>query len=234
MSGEHSLGESFSFVVADDHPSVSFAVCQICSELTGAGGEQVTTANCSETLLDVCLMPGALPRIVILDLVMPGPLKRAALVQAVHRVDPDARIVAYSADESAFLAKAVIDAGGMGYVAKSSLTTELTEAIVAVSHGRRHIDARIDLESLKMHPWTSLTESERAVLLAFCRGEKASDIVSSSGRSYSTVTTHKYNGLTKLGLRDGSELLPYLYANGLICELDGDATPKVEGHPLRT
>jgi DNA-binding NarL/FixJ family response regulator len=73
--------------------------------------------------------------------------------------------------------------------------------------------------------WASLTDSERAVLLAFCRGEKASDIMASTGRSYSTITTHKYIGLNKLNLRDGNDLLPYLYTNGLICELDADAKP---------
>ncbi|MEB2027368.1 hypothetical protein VDR74_21250, partial [Xanthomonas campestris pv. campestris] len=51
-------------------------------------------------------------------------------------------------------------------------------------------------------------------------GSKAHDIVEASGRSYSTVTTHKYNGLGKLGLRDGNDLLPFIYENGLLHELD--------------
>ncbi|WP_307753635.1 response regulator [Xanthomonas albilineans] len=147
---------------------------------------------------------------VVLDLVMPGTVKWVQLVQTLLRADPDARVLVYTADESAFLDKAVIDAGAMGYVAKTSPTAELMQAIVAVCGGQRHLDGCIDLQSIQSHSSVSLTDAEKAVLLALCRGEKAQEIVSRTGRSYSTVTTHKYNGLKKLGLRDGSDLLPYL------------------------
>ncbi len=220
------LRGQFAFVVADDHPSVSLAVCQICESWLGTESDKFETALCSRALLDLCATPSSLPRIMVLDLVMPGELKRAALVRAVLEADPQARVVVYSADESAFLVKAVMSAGAMAYVSKSSPATELVDAVVAASLDRPHIDARIDMKALKVHPWASLTDSERGILLAFCRGDKASDIIASTGRSYSTVTTHKYNGLKKLDLRDGGDLMPYLYANGLICELDDDSPPK--------
>lgn len=220
--GRHALCGEFSFVVADDHPSVSLAVSQICQSWLGVDAGRFVMAHCSHTLLEVCSKPSPLPRIIVLDLVMPGDLKRAALVRAVRREDPQARVLVYSADESAFLAKSVMSAGANAYVSKSSPTSELVDAIVAVSEGRAHIDARIDFRTLRESPWASLTESERAILLAFCRGDKPDAIMASTGRSYSTVTTHKYNGLKKIGLNDGNELLPYLYANGLICELDDD------------
>jgi len=132
-------------------------------------------------------------------------------------------VVVYSADESPFLFKAVTSAGAMAYVSKSSPTSLLVDAILAVSEERPYFDDHIDFKVLKEHPWATLTESERAVLLAFCRGSNANEIVADTGRSYSTITTHKYNGLHKLQLRDVANLLPYLYANGLICELDADA-----------
>lgn len=209
-------------MVADDHPSVALAVCQICESRLGVNKDRFAIAQCSRDLLDLCAEPSALPRIIVLDLVMPGDLRRAALVRAVRCADPQARMVVYTADESPFLFRAVTSAGAMAHVSKSSPTMVLVEAIVAVSEGRPYIDDHIDFKALKEHPWATLTESERAVLLAFCRGSNANEIVAYTGRSYSTVTTHKYNGLNKLGLRDITNLLPYLYANGLICELDGD------------
>lgn len=212
----------FSYFIADDHPSATLAVSQLLSEVVGINSSRFATFTGSAELLAACSAPPSGVRFVVLDLVMPGELKRAALVQALLRVDPAARVLVYTAEESAFLARAVIDAGAIGYVAKTSPAAELMDAIAAASHGRRHVDSRIDLESIKAHPWSSLTDAERAVLLATCRGERAPDIVSRTGRSYSTVTTHKYNGLNKLGLRDGSDLLPYLYMNGLLHELDGE------------
>ncbi|MBV6808214.1 LuxR C-terminal-related transcriptional regulator [Xanthomonas campestris pv. convolvuli] len=126
----------------------------------------------------------------------------------------------YTAEESAFLARAVMQAGAAGYVAKTSPTAELIDALDGVAKGQTYTDSHIDLDSVSKHAWSTLTDSERAVLVAFCRGSKAHDIVESTGRSYSTVTTHKYNGLNKLGLRDGNDLLPYIYENGLLHELD--------------
>lgn len=212
--------QRFSYIIADDHPSVSLAVSQLLSEVVGIDPSRFNVVTTSAELLEACSQPSVSLRFVVLDLVMPGDLKRVSLVQALLRADPAARILVYTADESAFLASAVIDAGAISYVAKTSPAVELMDAIVAVSHGHQHVDHRIDLESIKTHPWSSLTDSERAVLVEFCRGQKAVDIVANTRRSYSTVMTHKYNGLNKLGLRDGSDLLQYIYINGLLHELD--------------
>lgn len=220
------LPDTFSFVIADDHPSVSLAVVQICQTLLGVDKNRLTTAQCTRELLDICAKPSPRPRIIVLDLVMPGELKRAALVRAALQADPTARVVVYSADESAFLVKALMTAEAMAYVSKSSPTRALVEAIRAVSEDRPYIDERIDMRALDVHPWSTLTDSEKAVLLAFCRGSKAVDIAALTGKSYSTVMTHKYNGIAKLELRGENELIPYLYANGLICELDDGGQPE--------
>jgi len=219
MDGNHL---STAYIVADDHPSTIFAVSQMLIERFGVNPSHIFSCPTSEELLASCSEPAAFPRIVVLDLIMPGDLKRAALVRAVTRADQAVRVLVYTAEESAFLARAVMEAGATGYVAKTSPVTELMDALAALSVGKRHIDRRIDLDSIDSHPWLTLTGSERAVLLAFCRGFKATDIVATTGRSYSTVTTHKYNGLNKLGLKDGSDLLPYIYKNGLLNELDAD------------
>jgi len=221
----------FSFLIADDHPPVTMAVSLMLREVAGIESPAPACFTRSDKLLAACTLPAPAPRIVILDLVMPGKLKRAALVRALHNVAPDARILAYTADESAFLAQAVMDGGAMGYVAKTSPANELMDALRAIQANKRHVDRYIDLDSVKDHPWRSLTESERSVLLAFSRGARASAMVAASGRSYSTVTTHKYNGLKKLNLRDSSGLVPYLHANGLIWELDEDADEGIPQKP---
>lgn len=213
---------SMSYIIADDHPATIFAVRQMLAEIVGVNASNLTSCPTSTDLLAICSETPMCPRIVVLDLIMPGDLKRAALVRAVTSVDQDTHVLVYTAEESAFLARAVIEAGAMGYVAKTSPVTELINALAAISVGHRYVDRRIDFDSIKSHPWSTLTDSERAVLLAFCRGSKASDIVAATGRSYSTVMTHKYNGLHKLGLKNGSDLLPYIHMNGLLNELDAD------------
>lgn len=210
----------FTYIIADDHPSVTLAVSQMLVDLLGVAASRFSTANTSAALLEICAKQPGSPRIVVLDLVMPGELKRVALVRALLTTDPKLRVLVYTAEESAFLARAVIRAGASGYVAKTSPTAELIDALTAVAKGQTYTDSHIDLDSVSKHAWASLTDSERSVLVAFCRGVKAHAIADSTGRSYSTVTTHKYNGLYKLGLQDSVDLLPYIYENGLLHELD--------------
>lgn len=212
----------FTFIIADDHPTITFAVSQMLADILNVAATSFTIAHTSASLLEICAQSSASPRIIVLDLVMPGDLKRVALVRALLAADKKLRLLVYTADESAFLACAVMHAGALGYVAKTSPTSELIDALVAVVRGHTYADSHIKIDSVIKHAWTSLTDSERAVLVAFCRGAKANEIVSITGRSYSTVTTHKYNGLNKLGLRDGADLLPYIYINGLLHELDDE------------
>lgn len=214
-----------SYLVADDHPSVTIALRQMLVEAFGVSDADVTVIGTSADLIASCKQTVDKTRLLILDLVMPGELKRAALVKALAACDPSMKILAYTADESPFLTRAVLANGGLGYVAKTSSTAELMDAIAAVRAGHRYVDSHIDLDSTLSHPWSTLTESERAVLVAFGRGGKAYEIVQSTGRSYSTVTTHKYNGLSKLGVRDGNDLLAYIYENGLLHELDAEHVP---------
>jgi DNA-binding NarL/FixJ family response regulator len=210
-----------SYLVADDHPSVTIAIRQILVGAFGVRDANIEAITTSSDLLALCGQVSG-QRVVILDLVMPGDLKRAALVKALAHRDPNMRILIYTADESPFLARAALASGGLGYVAKTSPTSELMDAIAAVRDGCKYIDSHIDLDSTLTHPWSTLTDSERAVLVALCRGAKPHEIVQATGRSYSTVTTHKYNGLSKLGVRDGNDLLAYVYEHGLLHELDAD------------
>lgn len=207
------------FLVADDHPSVTLAVRQILSDLLGIDPSQFSSVSTSAELLAACGTPGQCS-FVVLDLVMPGSLKRVALVSELRAANPDLRMLVYTAEESPFLAQAVLDAGALAFVAKTSPAAELMDAVVAVLRGEQYVDTHINLERLKGHAWLALTDSEHAVLLALCRGEKMHEIVATTGRTYSTVSKHKYNGLTKLGLEDGNDLLPYIYEHGLLYELD--------------
>lgn len=224
----------FAFLIADDHPPVTMAVGLVLTQVAGVDAPSPTSFTHSDELLAACALPAPAPRIVILDLIMPGEFKRVALVRELRQIACDARILVYTAEESAFLARATMAAGAMGYVAKTSPANELMNALAAMMAGQYYIDRCIDFDHIKDHPWSSLTDSERSILLAFSRGFNASEIVAASGRRYSTVTTHKYNGLKKLNLRDSSDLLPYLYANGLTYELDGDITSKTKGYVLPT
>jgi len=130
-------------------------------------------------------------------------------------IRPDLKIVIYTGHAHPSLALATFDLGAKAHVLKASGPNLAIDAIRIVSSGGSFVDPAIDLESARSHPWHQLTSGERKVLLALARGENLQVIAIDSCRSYKTVTTHKYNALSKLGLRSNAEIGPYLAAHGL-------------------
>lgn len=153
--------------------------------------------------------------LLVLDLQMPGRLKSVPLLEAVIAGMPALKVLVYTGHAHPSLALATLDLGARGYVLKASGPNVAIEAIRVVSDGGTFMDPAVDLESARSHPWHQLTSGERQVVLALARGENLQAIAIDSGRSYKTITTHKYNALNKLGLRSNAEIGPYLAEHGL-------------------
>lgn len=210
----------FGYVIADEQPSVIFAVTYILAETFSIPQHCLTSTDSSDGLIAACSTRTETPLIAVFDPTRLDGHNPLALIKALIEANPALRVLLYSAEESAFLARSAISAGAYGYVLKTSPLSSLVDGITAVSRGTTYVESRVSSDRAAQHPWSKLTQSEKRVLLAFARGESAADIEKATGRSYSTITTHKYNGLLKLGLRNGADLLPYIQANGLSHELD--------------
>lgn len=205
----------FMYLLADEQPSVMLGICHMLADAFSIAAPSCRSTSSAEALVDACTIDYGKPVIAVID----PSSSPFTIVRSVLAANPAIRIVVYSADESPFLAKQIIAAGASGYVTKKSPLSCLVEAITAVACGATYVESRVSSDRAKSHPWSKLTSSERSVLLAFASGRNAQEICWETGRSYSTVTSHKYNGLHKLGLRNGSALRPYLIENGLSHEL---------------
>jgi DNA-binding NarL/FixJ family response regulator len=80
--------------------------------------------------------------------------------------------------------------------------------------GRTFVDPRIDLEG-PTRPWLSLTDSERALAEALFHGSAIKRVALDSGMHCSTVYSLRSRLLRKLGLRSDTDLVHYIYRNGL-------------------
>lgn len=199
-------------LIADDHP----IICIALAEMLGVAFHDratVETVYDSDSLL--CCLGTSDYGLLVLDLEMPGKLQSVPLLNAVVNTGSGVRVVVYTGHAHPSLALAAFDLGVRGYVLKASGPNLAIDAIRAVSEGGLFVDPALDIEFARSHPWHQLTPSERQVLLAIAQGQPLQAVAIDTGRSYKTITAHKYNALHKLGLRSNAEIGPYLAAHGL-------------------
>lgn len=207
-----------SVLIADDHPVIVSALQEVLKMSLGEHGVRSASATDGDDLLRH--LEAEVLDCLVLDMHMPGTLKSVPLLRAVLAVQPELRVVVYTGAAQPCLAYAALELGARAYVSKTSGLEVVMQAIRAVIAGQRFVDPGIDIEAAANHPWHRLTPGERTVLVALARGEPLQAIAIDSGRSYKTVTAHKYNALRKLGLSANAELGPYLTLHGLGYELD--------------
>lgn len=198
-------------LIADDHPIICIALGEMLR--TAFPDADVESVADSDALL--AHLGARECDLLVLDLQMPGEFHSIRLLEAVTAGKPGLKIVVYTGSTHPSLALAAFDLGVKAYVLKASGPGIALDAIRSASEGGAFVDPSLDIESARTHPWHQLTAGERQVLLALARGQNLQVIAINSGRSYKTVTTHKYNALHKLGLRSNAEIGPYLTAHGL-------------------
>ena len=85
------------------------------------------------------------PDVVVLDITMPR-LDGIAAARELCRSDRPPRLVFLTVHEDADFARAALDAGGLGYVVKTRLASDLLPAIRAALSDRRFVSPTISLE----------------------------------------------------------------------------------------
>lgn len=204
-------------LIADDHPIVVVALTEMLSAALGEDGMLVDSVADGDCLLR--RLENETWNYLVLDLHMPGRLKSMSLLREVLARQPQLQTLIYTGIDQPFLALAALELGARAFVLKSCSSEIVITAIRSVMAGQNYVDPSIDLAEAKRHPWHQLTTGERAVLLALARGENLQAIAIDSGRSYKTVTAHKYNALRKLGLKSNDEIGHYLERLGLVHSL---------------
>jgi DNA-binding NarL/FixJ family response regulator len=208
------------YVIAEDHASIALMIRQILESRLDVEPSQILEVRSSDELLQIVRRDRQRDYLVVLDMVMPGMYLRLALMRMLLKHAPKARVVAYTSYESPLLAAAILQHGGFGYVTKGSSVDVLVEAVRAAQGGQQYVDSNIDHTAIWGHPWLKLTESERAVVVGLCRGERLAAIATALGKTDSTVRTQKSDAMRKLGVHDDIDLMSFIHRHGLLFELD--------------
>ena len=126
-------------LLADDHPAM------LALTATALAGECFVVGSVddgNELLIEAQRLQ---PDVIVLDITM-SQLNGIEAARQLRRSAPSARLVFLTVHEDADFARAALDAGGLGYVVKARLATDLLPAIRAALADRRFISPTVRLD----------------------------------------------------------------------------------------
>jgi DNA-binding NarL/FixJ family response regulator len=166
------------------------------------------------------------PDLTILDVTMPS-LNGIDAARQIKKEWPQAKLLFLTMHASAVYLREAVEAGGMGYVLKSSATEELRTAIHKVLKGQAYLAPSFDREVLEsVHasirkPGKSsvqLTGRQREVLQLIAEGRVNKEIAATLKVSVKTVEFHRGRIMSRLGVHSMAELIRWAVQAGLVGE----------------
>jgi two-component system, NarL family, response regulator LiaR len=218
-------------VIVDDHQVVrqglrTFLDLQDDIAVVGEAGDGAAALQVVEELG---------PDVVLMDIMMPQ-LDGIEATRRLKETHPETGVIvltSFAGDQQVLPA---LEAGASSYLLKDVTPEDLVEAVRAVHRGepRLHPDAlrkvmeaatgtRSAEAGLRPSPPVDLTERELEVIRLVAQGRTNREIANAFVLSEKTVKTHVSHILTKLALKDRTQLAIYAIRNGLAEESDAGA-----------
>lgn len=203
--------------IVDDHAIVRAGVRMLLDAKEAL--EVVGEAESAEEALEALAETEA--DVVLLDLSLPG-MNGIEAVRTLKQRLPETRFVALSMHEDPEYVQGFLEAGGSGYVPKSSLETQLVDAILAVSRGEYYAPARLLAELAREmaagDPYRNarLTQREHEVVRHIAHGSTYKEIAEALGISEKTVATYRERASEKLGVKTRAELVRWALEHNLL------------------
>ncbi len=212
--GTGSMRKTIGIVLADDHAVVRSGL----RLLLDSEPDFEVLAEAADVESARRYVRGHHPRVLVLDLNMPGGSSLQAIPQ-IRAESPDTQIVVLTMQQEPAFAREALGAGALGYVLKEAADEELVEAVHRAAVGESYLNpglgARIASEPPPGPP-DDLSEREVDVLRLIALGHTNAEIAERLYLSVRTVETHRSHLQQKLRLSTRAELVHYAIERGLI------------------
>lgn len=212
-------------MLVDDHAVVrqgidSFLSLQqdICVVAQSSSGEQA-----------IEMAAEYVPDVILMDLIMQGGMGGIEATREIKATSPHTQVIvltSYHDDEHIFPA---IQAGALSYVVKEVYADDLVSIIRMAARGEAHMSPQVasrllqniqqpkgDVSKNNKMPLMALTEREQQILQSVAAGLSNAEMCEQLCLSIKTVRTHVSNILSKLHLRDRTQVAIYAWREGLI------------------
>jgi two-component system response regulator NreC len=203
-------------VLADDHAIVRSAL----RALLEADVEFEVVAEAGEVEEAVRKVLAYKPRVIVLDLSMPGGSTLGAIPRMLEASVATAIVVLTMEDEPRF-AREALRAGALGFVLKEAAESELVEAVRAAVRGERYLNPQLGGQiaaapETPPGPPDNLSERELEVLELLALGHTNVEISQQLCLSVRTVESHRAHIQQKSGRSTRAELVAYAREHGLL------------------
>ena len=212
-------------LLADDHPIVR----QGMKHLLEAEPDVTVVGEAADGLQTVQLVEKLKPRVLIVDMMMPGLHGLEILRQVKKRSPATLSIVLSMQSADAYVVEA-LKSGALGYILKDTGPAELVMAVRQVIQGQRFLSPKLSERLINAYietsnqtildPYESLTDREREVLQMASEGLTTLEIARRLSISPRTAELHRAKMMSKLGLRNQTDLIRYAVKRGIL-PLDG-------------
>lgn len=211
-------------VIADDHTVLRAGL----RALINAESDMDVVGEASDGDEAVTIVSAVQPDVVLLDLTMP---RRDGLsaIPNIRKACPRTQVLALSMHDDPSYLRAVLAAGGSGYVVKTAEDAELLAAIRAVAQGRTFVDLSLGenahgglLDQTSMDPphavssLSLLSAREHEVLELVAQGHTNQKVADRLKLSVKSVETYRARVMEKLNLKSRADLVRFALECGLL------------------
>jgi len=230
QAGPAASDEPVTVVVADDQSAVREGLVLLLGTLPGI----VVAGEAADGDAAVQVVAAARPRVVLMDLNMPG-CDGVTATRRITAEHPGTRVVVLTtyADDASIIG--ALQAGALGYLTKDASRAEIGRAIQAAAAGQAVLDPGVQRRLLAAvtRPQGSsagaagplsapsatsaddeLTPREAEVLRLIAAGQSNREIARTLFVSEATVKTHVNRIFAKTGSRDRAQATRYAYTRG--------------------
>lgn len=206
------MSEKITVLLAEDHALVRAGFKSIIE--SDPGFEVVAEAEDGLECLE--LIRAKTPNVVLLDLSMPK-LSGVNAITHIQKRYSDTKIIVLTAAESINVWREVLDMGIDGIAMKSISPKELVSGIKQVVSGETFVHSEIQpiLEADGGLSNKRLSVREKQVVKLVAEGFKTKEIAEQLEISDRTVSKHRENLMTKMGMTSTAELTNYANESGL-------------------
>jgi two-component system, NarL family, response regulator LiaR len=214
---EKAVEDPIRVLIVDDHFVVRKGVCALLLDAPDIAvvGEACDGREAIE------LARRLLPQVILMDLKLPK-LGGVEAIQQILAEQPETGILVLTASGLEAQVLAAVEAGALGYLAKTAEREELLAAIRRIADGQLYLPASLTRRVLNhLHAPSSiaaesLTEREGEVLRLLARGRSNQEIAGKLGIAEITVRTHVSHILGKLAAGNRVQAALYALRAGLV------------------